>query len=90
MNFFGFTLVTMVTFFISQFAMSQVIGIILFKLPKKEFECLIGLFIWMAVLIGLYFAITKWFNIYFNVYLVVSILSFIIVLFNIKNLKSEC
>lgn len=89
MNFIIFTFVVLLTFIISQFSMAQIVGIILFKLPKKEFNCIIGLILWMLVLIGIYFAITTWFNIYFNVYLVVSIISFILVLINIKNLKNE-
>lgn len=89
MNFIVFILIVLLTFIISQFAMSQIVGIIFFKLPKKEFSCLIGLIIWLFILYIIYLIITKWFDVYYYVYLITSIISFVIVLFNIKNLKDE-
>ena len=89
MNFFGFIIVVLITFIITQLAATQIIGIILFKLPKKEFSFLIGLFIWIIVLIGLYFGIKSFFENYFNVYIWTSIIALIISLLNIKNLKQE-
>ena len=77
------------TFLISTFALLQIIGILLFKLPKKEFNCIVGLILWSGILVGYYLIINKWFADYFYVYLVVSIVSFVISLSNINNLKAE-
>lgn len=89
MNFIGFVLIAIITFIITTFALTQIIGIILFKLSKKEFNNLVGLLIWIGILIGLFLIINNWFNSYLNVYIVVSIISFIVCLLNIKNLKNE-
>ena len=89
MNFFGFVIVVLITFVITQLAATQIIGVILFKLPKKEFRFLIGLFVWLFVLIGLYFGIKTFFENYFNVYIWISIIALIVSLLNIKNLKQE-
>ena len=73
----------------TQFAATQIIGIILFKLSKKEFIFLLGLIIWALILLGLYFVIKSFFENYFNVYMWVSVIALIISLLNIKNLKQE-
>ena len=89
MNFIGFCLVAIITFVITQFAATQVIGVIIYKLPKKQYNTIIGLIIWILVLVGYYFIITKWFNNYFNVYLWVSIIGLIISIINLKNLRED-
>lgn len=82
-------IIMFLTFLISTFALLQIIGILLFKLPKKEFNCIVGLILWSGILVGYYLIINKWFADYFYVYLVVSIISFVISLSNINNLKAE-
>lgn len=89
MNFIGFSLIVLTTFMISQFAMTQIIGILFIKLPQKNYSTIFGLIIWSIILYCYYLAITKWFYDYFNVYLWVSIISAIICILNLKNLKDE-
>lgn len=89
MSFIIIFIIMFLTFLISTFALLQIIGILLFKLPKKEFNCIVGLILWSGILVGYYLIINKWFADYFYVYLVVSIVSFVISLSNINNLKAE-
>ena len=89
MSFIIIFIIMFLTFLISTFALLQIIGILLFKLPKKEFNCIVGLILWFGILVGYYLIINKWFADYFYVYLVVSIISFVISLSNINNLKAE-
>lgn len=89
MSFIIIFIIMFLTFLISTFALLQIIGILLFKLPKKEFNCIVGLILWSGILVGYYLIINKWFADYFYVYLVVSIISFVISLSNINNLKAE-
>lgn len=89
MSFIIIFIIMFLTFLISTFALLQIIGILLFKLPKKEFNCIVGLILWSSILVGYYLIINKWFTDYFYVYLVVSIISFVISLSNINNLKAE-
>ncbi len=89
MSFIIIFIIIFLTFLISTFALLQIIGILLFKLPKKEFNCIVGLILWSGILVGYYLIINKWFADYFYVYLVVSIISFVISLSNINNLKAE-
>lgn len=89
MNFIVFCLVSLITFIVTQFAVSQIIGILFYMLPQKKYNTIIGLIIWTALLIVLYYGITAWFDNYFNVYLWVSIIASVISLFNIRNLKNE-
>jgi len=89
MNFIEFSLIAVITFIITQFGGTQIIGVLLFKLPKKEYNTLIALIFWCVILVGYYFVINTWFNDYFNVYLWTTIISLIFVILNIKNLKNE-
>lgn len=89
MNFIGFCLVSLITFIVTQFAVSQIIGILFYMLPQRKYNTIIGLIIWTVLLIALYYEITTWFNNYFNVYLWTSIIASVISLFNIGNLKNE-
>lgn len=89
MNFIVFCLVSLITFIVTQFSVSQIIGILFYMLPQKKYNTIIGLIIWTALLIALYYGITAWFDNYFNVYLWVSIIASVISLFNIRNLKNE-
>lgn len=89
MSFIIIFIIMFLTFLISTFALLQIIGILLFKLPKKEFNCIVGLILWSGILVGYYLIINKWFADYFYVYLIVSIISFVISLSNINNLKAE-
>lgn len=89
MSFIIIFIIMFLTFLISTFALLQIIGILLFKLPKKEFNCIVGSILWSGILVGYYLIINKWFADYFYVYLVVSIISFVISLSNINNLKAE-
>lgn len=89
MNFIVFCLVSLITFIVTQFAVSQIIEILFYMLPQKKYNTIIGLIIWTALLIVLYYGITAWFDNYFNVYLWVSIIASVISLFNIRNLKNE-
>ena len=43
MSFIIIFIIIFLTFLISTFALLQIIGILLFKLPKKEFNCIVGL-----------------------------------------------
>ena len=72
MSFIIIFIIMFLTFLISTFALLQIIGILLFKLPKKEFNCIVGLILWSGILVGYYLIISKWFADYFYVYLVVS------------------
>ena len=89
MSFIIIFIIMFLTLLISTFALLQIIGILLFKLPKKEFNCIVGLILWSGILVGYYLIINKWFADYFYVYLVVSTISFVISLSNINNLKVE-
>lgn len=89
MYFIGFTLVVLSTFIITTFASMQIIGIILFKLPKKEFIFLIGALFWGIILILLNLLYTYVFKSYFDVYFWCSIIALVISLLNIGNLKRE-
>lgn len=89
MNFIGFCLVSLITFIVTQFAVSQIIGILFYMLPQRKYNTIIGLIIWTVLLIALYYGMTTWFNNYFNVYLWTSIIASVMSLFNIGNLKNE-
>ena len=89
MNFIGFCLVSLITFIVTQFAVSQIIGILFYMLSQRKYNTIIGLIIWTVLLIALYYGITTWFNNYFNVYLWTSIIASVMSLFNIGNLKNE-
>lgn len=89
MNFIGFCLVSLITFIVTQFAVSQIVGILFYMLPQRKYNTVIGLIIWTVLLIALYYVITTWFNKYFNVYLWTSIIASVISLFNIGNLENE-
>lgn len=89
MNFIGFTIVVFVTFILTQFAGTQIVGILFIKIPEKDYKTVIGLLLWSGILYLYYLAIVNWFNTYFNVYLWATIISAIICLLNLKNLRNE-
>lgn len=89
MNFLLFSIVAIVTFVITQFAGTQIIGIIFIKLPQKDYKTIVGLVLWVGILYLYYLAITNWFDKYFQVYLWCTIISLIICLVNLKKLKNE-
>lgn len=89
MNFLLFSVVAIVTFVITQFAGTQIIGIIFIKLPQKDYKTIVGLVLWIGILYLYYLAITNWFDKYFQVYLWCTIISLIICLVNLKKLKNE-
>lgn len=89
MNFLLFSIVAIVTFVITQFAGTQIIGIIFIKLPQKDYKTIVGLVLWIGILYLYYLAITNWFDKYFQVYLWCTIISLIICLVNLKKLKNE-
>ena len=89
MNFLLFSVVAIVTFVITQFAGTQIIGIIFIKLPQKDYKRIVGLVLWIGILYLYYLAITNWFDKYFQVYLWCTIISLIICLVNLKKLKNE-
>ena len=89
MNFLLFSVVAIVTFVITQFAGTQIIGIIFIKLPQKDYKTIVGLVLWVGILYLYYLAITNWFDKYFQVYLWCTIISLIICLVNLKKLKNE-
>ena len=84
MNFLLFSIVAIVTFVITQFAGTQIIGIIFIKLPQKDYKTIVGLVLWVGILYLYYLAITNWFDKYFQVYLWCTIISLIICLVNLK------
>ena len=84
MNVLLFCIVVIATFIITQFAGSQIIGIIFIKLPQKDYKFVIGLLFWVGILYLYYLAITSWFDKYFQVYLWCSIISAIICLANLS------
>ena len=89
MNFILFIIISLITFILTQFAGTQIIGIIFIKIPKKDYKTIIGLLLWSGILYLYYLAITTWFNAYFQVYLWCSIIALVISLLNLKNLKNE-
>ena len=89
MNFILFIIISLITFILTQFAGTQIIGIIFIKIPEKDYKTIIGLLLWSGILYLYYLAITTWFNAYFQVYLWCSIIALVISLLNLKNLKSE-
>lgn len=89
MKFLLFSIVAIVTFVITQFAGTQIIGIIFIKLPQKDYKTIVGLVLWVGILYLYYLAITNWFDKYFQVYLWCTIISLIICLVNLKKLKNE-
>lgn len=89
MNFIVFSLIVLITFVLTTTGATQIIGIILYLLPRKQYNTILGLILWLFILCSLYFAIFNWFREYFATYIVVSIISIIISIFNAKNLKSE-
>ena len=89
MNFLLFSVVAIVTFVITQFAGTQIIGIIFIKLPQKDYKTIVGLVLWIGILYLYYLAITNWFDKCFQVYLWCTIISLIICLVNLKKLKNE-
>lgn len=89
MNFLLFIIIAIATLVITQFAGTQIIGIIFIKIPQKDYKTIIGLILWIGILYLYYLAITNWFDKYFQVYLWCTVISLIICLFNLKNLKNE-
>lgn len=89
MNFILFIIIALITFVLTQFAGTQIIGIIFIKIPEKDYKTIIGLLLWCCILYLYYLAITTWFNTYFQVYLWCSIIALVISLLNFKNLKNE-
>lgn len=89
MSFLFICIIALVTFIVTQFAGTQIIGILFIKLPKKEYKNIIGLILWSTILYLYYLAITNWFNNYFQVYLWCSIISLFICIFNFKSLEVE-
>lgn len=89
MNFLLFSIIAIVTLIITQFAGTQIVGIIFIKIPQKDYKTIIGLVLWLGILYLYYLAITNWFDKYFQVYLWCTVISLIICLFNLKKLKNE-
>lgn len=89
MNFLLFSIIAIVTLIITQFAGTQIVGIIFIKIPRKDYKTIIGLVLWLGILYLYYLAITNWFDKYFQVYLWCTVISLIICLFNLKKLKNE-
>lgn len=89
MNILLFCIVTIITLIITQFAGTQIVGIVFIKLPQKDYKHIIGLLFWIGMLYLYYLAIVNWFDKYFQVYLWCSIISAIICLANLNNLKNE-
>lgn len=89
MNFIIFSIIVLITLIISIFAFTQIIGIILFKLPKGKTMYLFGLLVWAIILIIYYLCIKQWFDNYFDVYFIASIIGLIICIFRIKDLEVE-
>ncbi len=84
MNFFIFLIIVILTYLISITGLSQIIGIIKYKLLSKQFNYIFSIIIWLGILIGYYFIILRFFYKYFYVYLTVTIISFILSL-GVKN-----
>lgn len=89
MNFLLFSIIAIVTLIITQFAGTQIVGIIFIKIPQKDYKTIIGLVLWLGILYLYYLAITNWFDKYFQVYLWCTVISLIICLFNLKKFKNE-
>ena len=89
MNALLFCIIVLITFTVTQFAGTQIIGILFIKLPNKEYANIIGLILWTAILYLYYLAITCWFSNYFQVYQWCTIISLIICILNFRNLKRE-
>lgn len=89
MNFIVFSLIILITFILTTTGFTQIIGIVFYLIPRKQYNMIFGLVLWILILSGLYFAIFNWFNEYFNTYIVVSIISIIISILNAKKLKNE-
>lgn len=89
MNVLLFCIIALITLIVTQFAGTQIIGILFIKIPKKEYKNIIGLILWSAILYLYYLAITNWFNNYFQVYLWCSIISLIICILNFRKMKIE-
>lgn len=85
----GYVIVAILSYLLGIFAFSNIIGILFFKLPKKEYATLIGLILWISISFGYYFLIYNKFNDYLITSLVFGGISLIMVLANIKNLKKE-
>ena len=85
----GFIIVAVLSYLIGTFAFSNIIGILFFKLPKKEYITLIGLVLWSGIAFGFYYLIYSKFNDYFVTSLIFGGISLVMVLANIKNLKNE-
>lgn len=89
MNALLFCIIALITLIVTQFAGTQIIGIIFIKIPQKDYKTIIGLVLWLGILYLYYLAITNWFDKYFQVYLWCTVISLIICLFNLKKLKNE-
>lgn len=89
MNFIGFTLITLITFIIMTFSFSQIIGILVIKLPQKQYNCIVGLIMWVIITIIYYYVIYNYFKVYLTLCIIVSILALITVFSNMKNMKNE-
>ena len=85
----GYVIVAIISYLLGTFAFSNIIGILLFKLPKKEYITLIGLALWIGISIGYWLLIYNKFNNYFITSLIFGGIGLIMVLGNIKNLKEE-
>ena len=85
----GYVIVAIISFLLGTFAFSNIIGVLFFKLPKKEYITLIGLLLWSGISVGYYLLIYNKFNDYFITSLIFGGISLIMVLANIKNLKQE-
>lgn len=89
MNFIGFTLLTLITFIIMIFSFSQIIGILMIKLPQKQYNCIAGLIVWVIINFIYYYIIYNYFKSYLTLCIIITILAIITVFFNIKNMKNE-
>lgn len=79
MNFLGFCVIVILTYLISVTGLCQIIGTIKFNLLKKpNHNYFFTLFIWFGILIGYGYIIFNFYHKYFYIYLVTTIISFIL------------
>lgn len=78
-------LVIIITFLISIFGFSQILGSLIYKIFKeKQYKYFITIIIWAILLFAFYLIINLWFKEYFNYYLGASIVGAIVSFFAVR------
>lgn len=80
-----FIVVALLTLIISSFAFSQIIGTILFKIPKGQYIFIISIGVWGAILFGYYLLASNLFANYISTYYWCTGIAFILSLLTIKS-----